>query len=182
MKNATKEQPVVEQQNAVALLVIDVQNGLFHKSTPIYKAEELLRNIDELTARAHCGGVPVFFVQHSNKRALRQGTDDWQLHSQLHPAATDTILQKRHPNAFEATTLNEALQARNVKRVVVTGLVTHGCVQATCIAARNLGYQVTLVKDAHSNYNKDAARLIEQWHQILGDAGVALKATRAVMF
>ncbi len=182
MKNATHGQTVTEQQKAVALLVIDMQIGLFHKSTPIYKAAELLRNIDELTARAHDVGIPVFFVQHSDRRALIQGTTDWQLHPQLHPAATDPIIHKRHPNAFAETNLDEALQARNVKRVVVTGLVTHGCVQATCVAAKQLGYRVILVTDAHSNFNKDAARLIEQWHQTLGDGGIELKAAREVVF
>lgn len=181
MKNATNEQPVVEPQPVVALLVIDVQTGLFHKATPIYNAEQLLRNIDELTVLARRAGMPVCFVQHSNKQLI-QGTAAWQLHPQLHPVVTDLIIHKRHPNAFDATALDEILQVKKVKRVVVTGLVTHGCVQATCIAAKQLGYQVTLVKDAHSNYNKNAAELIDQWHQILCDDGVELKTTKEIVF
>jgi nicotinamidase-related amidase len=63
VKNETKGQPMSKNQNAVSLLVIDVQNGLFHKSTPIYKAEELLSNIDELTERAHRVGARIEIVQ-----------------------------------------------------------------------------------------------------------------------
>lgn len=165
-----------------ALLVIDVQNGLFHKSTPIYKAEVLLRNINTLTERAHHAGVPVFFVQHNDKRALVSETEDWQLHPQLHPLASDTIIHKRHPNAFEETNLVAELKARNVQRVVVSGLVTHGCVRATCVAAQEMGYPVTLVKDAHSSYNKDAAKLIDEWNQTMSERGVQVKSTEEIAF
>lgn len=181
MEHETQGQRVAEQRHMTALLIIDVQTGLFHKATPIYNAEQLLHNIDELTTLGHRAGMPVCFVQHSNKQLI-QGTAAWQLHPQLHPVVTDLIIHKRHPNAFDATELNEILQAKKVKRVVVTGLVTHGCVQATCIAAKKLGYQVTLVKDAHSNYNKNAAELIDQWHQILCDDGAELKTTKEIVF
>ena len=55
--------------------------------------------------------------------------------------------------------------------MIVTGLVTHGCVKATSQGALALGYEVTLVADGHSSYSKDAARLIEEWNRSLGAAG-----------
>ena len=146
----------------LALLVIDVQQGLFKKSIPIYKADELLENITTLVDRAHLSGVPVVYVQHSDARALVKGSVEWQLHEQLHPLHTDTIIHKQHGNAFEDTPLGEILRARNVTTVVVTGLVTHGCVKATCLGARELGYNVILVQDGHSSFSKGAARLIEE--------------------
>ena len=53
----------------------------------------------------------------------------------------------------------------------MTGLVTHGCVKATCEGALALGYAVMLAADGHSSYSKDAARLIEDWNRKLGEMG-----------
>ena len=178
------QEPISKQQtpdqNNVALLVIDVQQGLFSKST--YKAEQLLHNINTLIERAHRDGVPVFFIQHSGAKTLVKGSHDWELHPQLHRLATDPIVHKEHGNAFEDTVLDAALKSGQVTNVVVTGLVTHGCVRATCIGALQLGYRVTLVKDGHSSFSKQAARLIDEWNQKLSAMNVELKSTSEIEF
>ena len=72
-----------ESKNAArksALLVIDVQKGLFQKNTPIYKADELLDNITALVKKAQAAEVPVFYIQHSDQRDLAFGSEGWQLH------------------------------------------------------------------------------------------------------
>jgi len=165
-----------------ALLVIDVQQGLFRKATPIYRAEALLENINTLVEQAHHFGVPVVYIQHSDKLALKKDSDDWQLHPALQLQNIDDIVHKQHGNAFEETNLSKILDARGVGKLVVTGLVTHGCVRATCLGARKLGYHVTLVSDAHSNYSEKAAQLIDEWHQKLHAQMVTLKSTAEVEF
>lgn len=175
------ESSVMVEGNA-ALLVIDVQQGLFEKSTPIYKAERLLQNIHVLVDRAHSADVPVFYVQHSDQKALVKGSPAWQLHPQLQPLNADFIIHKQHGNAFEETALDEALRCRAINTVVVTGLVTHGCVRATCTGARHLGYRVILVKDGHSSYSKQAAQLIEEWHRKLSAIGVEILDASEIQF
>ena len=182
MKARTSEQPAVEDQRGTALLIIDVQRGLFVKSTPIYKADALLKNIGALVDRAHRAGAPVFYVQHSDKRALVKGSDDWQLHPNLHPLDTDCIVHKLHGNAFEATTLGQELSAKNIGSVVIAGLVTHGCVRATCLGAKELGYRVILAQDGHSSYSQQAAKLIEEWNQTLSEKMIELKSTHEIRF
>jgi nicotinamidase-related amidase len=165
-----------------ALLVIDVQQGLFRKSTHLFKAGELLENINLLVDRAHGAEVPVFYIQHSDSRTLVKGSQGWQLHPELQPQRRDTIVHKQHGNAFEDTNLDSLLKSKNISRLIVAGLVTHGCVKATCLGARQLGYPVILVKDGHSNYSKDAGRLIEEWNQKLGAQGCELVATSQIEF
>jgi len=177
-ESGTKQQ--TPDQTNVALLVIDVQQGLFKKST--YKADQLLHNINTLLDRAHREGVPVFFIQHSGAKTLVRGSPDWQLHPQLHLLATDPIVHKQHGNAFEDTVLDQALKSGGITNVVVAGLVTHGCVRATCIGALQLGYRVTLVKDGHSSYSKQAARLIDEWNEKLSAMSVELKSTSEIEF
>jgi nicotinamidase-related amidase len=182
MKTRTSQQSAMEDQKEVALLIIDVQRGLFAKSTPIYQADALLKNISALVDRAHRAGAPVFYVQHSDKRFLVKGSDEWQLHPALHPLNSDCIVHKQHGSAFEDTGLGQELKARGVKSVVVTGLVTHGCVRATCLDAKRSGYTVILAQDGHSNFSQQAAQLIEKWNQKLSEKMVELKATREIKF
>ncbi|MCX6084793.1 MAG: isochorismatase family protein [Caldiserica bacterium] len=165
-----------------ALLIIDVQRELFEKSTPIYQADELLRNINQLVDRAHAADAPVFFVQHCSWKTLVEGTDGWQLHPALKPLTTDHFIHKHHGNAFQETTLKGELDALHVRRVVVAGLLTVNCVQVTCNGAHELGYDVVLVKDAHSNYNVKAHDDIDEWNEKLSHGIVQLQATAEVDF
>lgn len=157
-----------------ALLVIDVQKGLFERSTPIYQAHQLLQNINILINKARQEGVPVFFIQHSSEKFLEKGSDAWKLHPDIQPAGGETVIHKVHPNAFEGTNLRGELKERGIDTLVVTGLVTHGCVKATCLGALEEGYRVRLVSDGHSSYSKDAPQLIEKWNTELSRKGAEL--------
>jgi nicotinamidase-related amidase len=123
----------------------------------------------------------VFYVQHANESWLAPGSDGWQLHAGLRPLAIDGAIQKRHGSAFQGTDLGKELAARAISRLVVTGLVTHGCVKATCLDAVKLGYGVILVKDGHSNFHKKAADVIAEWNQKLSEGGVELKSTQELV-
>ena len=177
MRRTNKDQAWAVEKGSVALLVIDVQQGLFEKSTPIYKAEELLHNINALVERAHQDGVPVFYIQHSDQKTLVKGAPMWQLHPRLQPKPMDCLIFKHHGNAFKDTDLDEALKSKNITSLVVTGLVTHGCVRATCRGGKELGYRVILVEDGHSNYSTQASGFIDKWNQKLRSEGIEIKPT-----
>jgi len=155
-----------------ALLVIDVQKGLFRRPVPIHQAEKLLENINALIEYAHGRDIPVCLIQHSNKSVLVEGSEDWQLHSGLHFAEADLLIQKRQGSAFQGTSLESELEQRGIQTVVVTGLVSHGCVKATCVDAKKRGYEVVLVEDGHSNYHRQAGKLIREWNEKLRDEGI----------
>jgi nicotinamidase-related amidase len=165
-----------------ALLIIDVQRELFEKSTPVYQADQLLRNINQLVDRAHAADAPVFFIQHCSWKTLVEGSDGWQLHPALKLLSIDHFIHKHHGNAFQETTLKGELDALHVRRVVVAGLLTHNCIQLTCNGAHELGYDVVLVEDAHSNYNAKSRDLIDEWNEKLSHGVVQLQATAEVDF
>ena len=147
----------------MALLVIDVQKGLFERSTPIYKAELVLENINTLIKQARKADVPVVFIQHSNNKTLLKDTDAWKLHPEIKPQDGE-------------------LSQSNVGVLVVTGLVTHGCVKATSLGAMDMGYKVTLASDGHSNFSEDAVQLINKWNQAISEKGAELTRTQDVYF
>lgn len=171
---------MVKEPSKCALLVIDVQQGLFEKSTKIYKAKELLEKISSLVSRARAAGAPVFFIQHSDDKGLVMGSAAWQLHAHLRAMLPELILHKRHGNAFEDTGLDEQLKQRGIESVAICGLVTHGCIRASCLGALALGYRVILVEDAHSSYSKKAAELIQDWNKKLADKGAKLMQAEEV--
>lgn len=165
-----------------AFLVIDVQQGLFERSAPIYKADDVLKKINLLAGKAHQRNTPVVYIQHANDSTLIKGTREWQFHDQIQPQEDDFHIHKQHVNAFEQTELHQILQDHQVDTIIVSGLVTHACVTATCLGGLELGYKVILAKDAHSNFSKTAAQIIEKWHAKLADAGVELLETSKINF
>ena len=181
MNQATGGSTSPIQGQAAALLVIDVQQGLFRKSTPVFRAEPLLDTITTLVERAHAANLLVVYIQHASDKVLPFGSADWQLHPRLHPGEGDLIVHKQHGNAFEDTSLHKELAACGVGSVIVTGLVTHGCVKATCEGALALGYAVVLAADGHSSYSKDAVRLVAEWNRKLGAAGARVMPSAQIV-
>lgn len=168
--------------NDTALLVIDVQRGLFNRSAPVCKAKDVLANINALEDRARAQGAPVVYVQHCNDSLLVEGTENWMLRPEMRPQDGDPRILKHHGSAFEKTPLGDELRRRGVSRIVACGMVTHGCVKAACLDGVKLGYRVVLAADAHSNYSKKAAQVIDEWHEKLRAAGVELKPAAEIDF
>ncbi len=167
--------------SATALLLIDVQVDLFHKSHPIYHADMLLENLRSLIQNAHIAGAPVIYLQHANKQLVK-GTSGWQIHPSVSPAAADLVFDKTHGSAFIDTPLHAHLAEQGVDTLVVAGLVTHGCVRATCLDALQHGYRVILAEDGHSSYSKDAAQLVDEWNVKLAGLGVLPMPSREIQF
>ena len=174
--------PQIKGGPNTALLVIDVQRGLFWQKTPIYQAEQLLDNIHTLVRKAHQAGAPVVYVQHSSDKLLVIDSSAWQLHQRLSPLPDDLHIDKRQGDAFEETPLMDELERLQVGTVVTCGLVTHGCVRATTLGALQRGYRVVLAGDTHSSFSKNAAKQIKQWNANLAEAGAKLRPASDIEF
>jgi nicotinamidase-related amidase len=164
-----------------ALLVIDMQNGLFEKNTPVYKANELLAGVNMLSDAFHAHSLPVFLIRHTNDSFLKEGTPGWQLHDLLHIGQDDVLLTKSVSDSFQERCVVSALEDRSIKSVCICGLVTHGCVKAACLGGLKRGYKVTLASDAHSSFHKDAGVLIGDWNVKLADAGVTVLSVHDII-
>jgi nicotinamidase-related amidase len=159
-----------------ALLVIDVQRALFSRPIPIYKADILIRNINSLIEIwQHSSGL-IVYIQHSNNKMLIENSNGWQFHPDLSVNETDIVIPKVHGNAFKGTNLYEVLDSNGIENIVITGLVTQGCVRFTSIGGNELGFRVILVDDGHSNYSKEAPKIIEKWNLGLGKEHVELSS------
>lgn len=136
-----------------ALLVIDVQKGLF--TPPLADAEATIARINTLSAAARQAGVPVIFIQHQTPDdELAHGSDAWQIEPGLQVKAGDHRVEKTTPDSFLRTGLGPLLIANGISHLVVCGYSTEFCVDTTTRRADALGYPVTLAADAHTSHDK----------------------------
>lgn len=138
-----------------ALLIIDVQNGMFEEG--VFNGENLLQNINHLITKARAANTPIFYVQHNEAQggSLEYGTKGWEIHPDLSPKTEDMIIQKTTPDSFFNTSLDEKLKSRGIENLYITGIQTELCVDTTCRRAFSQGYRVTLVSDAHSTFDSE---------------------------
>jgi nicotinamidase-related amidase len=136
-----------------ALLLIDIQNDYF----PGGKMElegpvEAAQKANELLQCFRDHAMPTVHIQHVSLEpdatffiSGDRGTDinDITAHYEGEP-----LVQKHYPNAFRETNLLDFLKEWGIERVIVTGMMTHMCVDATARAAADLGFNVMIAEDA----------------------------------
>ena len=147
-----------------ALIVIDMQRSLLEDET--WQPERLLARVSDLEAAARAADAPIFYVLD------RRVEPNAELHPRLTPRDADGRIEKSNCDSFLETRLQADLDDRAVKRLVVCGLQTDFCIDTTCRRAASLGYEVVLVEDAHSTFDRDyisAEKVIEHHNRILRD-------------
>lgn len=150
-----------------ALIIIDVQQGLFADEPRPYEADEVIARINALAADARSKGVPVVFVQHEvAKGVLAYGSEGWQLEGQLLFEEGDVVVRKTTPDSFLNTHLGDLLSEWGSGHLVICGYACEFCVDTTVRRSAALGFDVTLVSDAHTTHDKAHAsgRQIREHH------------------
>jgi nicotinamidase-related amidase len=136
-----------------ALLLIDIQNDYF----PGGKME-----LDGSTKASSCArklllffrknNMPIVHIRHISTRPgatfFLPGTEGVEIRASVAPIGDEAVIQKKYPNSFRETSLLENLQRAGVTHVVICGMMTHMCVDATTRAAFDHGFQCTVVSDA----------------------------------
>ncbi|MTD28118.1 cysteine hydrolase family protein [Erwinia sorbitola] len=173
--------------DASALLVIDMQAGLLHGPQAPHDKARLLHNVSHLMMAARARQVPLFFAQHTGPAdsPIAAGSTLWQLAAELPLSDSDRCFSKTRPCCFTATPLLSWLQDAGVKRLVIVGMKTEYCVDTTCRAAADLGFEVVLVSDAHSTTDSavlTAEQIIAHHNTTLAGPFVRLIATKDMFF
>ncbi|MGK9176027.1 cysteine hydrolase [Yokenella regensburgei] len=171
-----------------ALLVIDMQVGLFHGPDKPYEGARVLTHINQLIARAHEAGAPVFALQHTGPAGspVEPGSPLTRLIAQLDiDESRDQVLVKTRPNGFAGTGLAELLHKASVDELVVVGMKTEFCVDTTCRAAADLGFKPILIADAHTTMDTAvlaAQTIIAHHNNTLNGPFVTLLSTDECLF
>ncbi len=136
----------VREGNKEVLLVVDVQVGVMNES---WDAPRIIKNVSRAVERARAEGVPVMWVQHSDQN-LVYGSQEWQWVPELVPAEGEPLIHKGFNSSFEQTTLEEELAKLGATHIALAGAATNWCIRATAYGALDRGYDLTLIKDAHT--------------------------------
>jgi nicotinamidase-related amidase len=148
------------------LLVVDVQVGVMKSA---WDSARVIGNVARAVDRARARGVPVVWVQHGDED-LRRGSAEWQWVPELVPRDGETLVHKHFNSAFEDTELDSELAKLGVAHIVLAGAATNWCIRATAYGALDRGYDLTLVKDAHTTESMElqdgskieAARVVDE--------------------
>ena len=153
------------------LLVVDVQVGVLQST---WHAPRIIKNIGIAVEKARDQGVPVIWVQHADDELL-YGSPEWQLVPELSSAAGEVQIDKQFNSSFERTSLEETLAELQATHIVLAGAATNWCVRATAYGALDRGYDLTLLKDAHTTetvtfedgVNIEAANVIRELNMVM---------------
>lgn len=167
-----------------AYLLVDPYNDFLSEGGKVYPfiqaiANEvgLIDNLRKLDRKVRHQGIPVFYVPH---RRWEQGDyESWSHPSpnqlkvlkghhfargewggEWHPAFTpktgDTIVKEHWGSSgFANTDLDFHLKHKGITHVIVVGLLANTCIECTARYASEMGYHVTLVRDATAAFKPE---------------------------
>jgi len=154
-----------------ALLIIDIQNGLTKRK--LHNFSLFVQAINHSINTFREAKDMIIFIQHNNKQ-LKYSTDDWKIDERIDKRNNDLTIQKFHGNAFLETDLESILRGKNIIEIVVCGLVSHGCVKATCLGGLKLGFKTAILKNGHTSWDKNAEMMINLVENELVEKGVEI--------
>jgi nicotinamidase-related amidase len=138
---------------ARGLVIVDIQKDYFPGGAhPLEDPEAAAASAARLLETFRSSGDPVFHVRHvwdeDEATFMRPGTEGIEIHQAVAPREGERVIEKEHPNSFRETPLESELRASGVDELVVCGMMTSMCVDATVRAAVDLGFETTVVHDA----------------------------------
>ncbi len=138
---------------ARALVIVDIQNDYFPGgANPLEGPEEAAAAASKLLDAFRASGEPVIHVQHvwdePDAPFMRPGTPGVEIYHTLAPKPGERVIAKAYPNGFRETTLENDLRALGADEIVVCGMMTSMCVDATARAAFDLDFTVSVAHDA----------------------------------
>ncbi len=136
-----------------ALVLVDIQQDYFPKGRmEVVGAVEASQAAKRLLDFFRTKKLPIVHIQHISTRPgatfFLPNTEGIHLHESVSPLPDETIVKKHFPNSFRDTHLQEYLLSQEIKDLVICGMMSHMCIDATVRAAFDKGYQCMVAHDA----------------------------------
>jgi len=171
-------------KETTALLIIDPYNDFISEGGKIWdriknvaEANNCVPNMLQLLNAARNVGLRVFYALHHryrsgdyetwkyiapiqkatwSRRVFEYGTWGGEIRAEFAPKPGEIVAQKHWcSSGFANTDLDLQLKKHGIHQLIVIGLLAHTCVESTVRFAVELGYEVTLVKDATADYGEE---------------------------
>ncbi|MGB5822746.1 MAG: cysteine hydrolase family protein [Proteocatella sp.] len=141
--------------NNVVLLIVDVQEALISEHP--YNERNVIENIKELISMSRTKGIEVVYVRHDDGvgSTLELNTDGWQIVNEIRPSDDERIFEKQYNSAFYKTQLKAYLDSKQIENIILVGLQTEYCIDATCKSAFENGYNVIIPEGANTTFDNE---------------------------
>ena len=172
---------VGEEKEITALLVVDPYNDFISEGGKVWdrlksvaEANQCVPHMIQVLEAARKAGIRVFYALHRryrpgdyetwkyiapiqkaawSRKAFDYGAWGGEIRREFEPQPGDIVAEHWCSSGFANTDLDLLLKKHGIHKVIVTGLLAHTCVEATVRYAAELGYEVTMVKDATASYS-----------------------------
>jgi ureidoacrylate peracid hydrolase len=161
-------------REATALLVIDPYNDFISEGGKVWdrlkavaEANGCVPHMFQVLDAARQAGLRVFYALHHRYRPgdyetwqyIAHGTWGGEIRTEFGPQPGDIVaLEHWCSSGFANTDLDLQLKRHGIQRLIVIGLIAHTCVEATVRYGAELGYDVTVVRDATADYSEKEMR------------------------
>jgi nicotinamidase-related amidase len=147
------QQNQIGQNMKTALIIIDIQNDYFDQGTmPLVGSDKASNNAKLILESFRADGLPIIHIQHiatsPTATFFLPNTKGAEIHNHVKPVGTEKIIVKHYPNSFRETELLDYLKGEKITDLVICGMMTHMCVDATARAAKDYGFNILLIGDA----------------------------------
>jgi ureidoacrylate peracid hydrolase len=172
------------EKEITALLVIDPYNDFISEGGKVWdrlkgvaEANHCVPNMLRVLTAARKAGLRVFYAMHHRyrpgdyeswkyiapiqraawgRKTFEAGTWGGDYHPDFTPLPGDLVAQEHWcSSGFANTDLDVLLKKHGIHKLIAIGLIAHTCVEATVRFAAELGYEVTVVKDATADYSDE---------------------------
>jgi len=151
-----------------ALVIMDAQVNMFDEKFPLYDGDRIIEVLLMLIEAARKKGVVVIYMRNNGGEGEpdEKGTPGWEIHPMIKPKATEIVIDKHSPDAFENTKLQDYLEKEGIEQLIIAGMQTELCVETSANRAVELGYEVVVVADGHSTFDFDDTKAVDEIERV----------------
>ena len=147
------QQNQIGQNMKTALIIIDIQSDYFDNGTmPLVGSDKASNNAKLILESFRTDSLPIIHIQHIATRPTATfflpNTKGAEIHNDVRPIGKEKLIVKHYPNSFRETELLDYLKGEKITDLVICGMMTHMCVDATTRAAKDFGLNIILIGDA----------------------------------
>ena len=137
------------------LLVIDMQKALVDED--LYAFDSFVDSVVRLVGAARKNGVEVIFVQHDAGpgSGLSAGDEGFEIIDPLRPAPGEKVFVKTINSCFGSKDFKAYMKQQEDKRLMIVGLQTNYCIDATVKSAFERGFEVIIPEGTNSTFDND---------------------------
>lgn len=170
------------RRSITGLVVIDPYNDfiseggkVWDRLKPVAEANGCVEHMNQVLRAARNAGIQVFYALHHryrpgdyenwtyiapiqkaawSRKTFEFGSWGGELRSEFEPQLGDVVAQEHWcSSGFANTDLDVLLKRQGIHQLIMMGLIAHTCLEATVRFGAELGYEVTVVKDATASYS-----------------------------